>query len=474
MFGKTQHIHVIGIGGAGLSGITEILLDLGFNVTGSDIRRSETTEQLRARGATVHYGHAAANLNGADVVVKSPAIPLDNPELLAARTQKIPIVRGAEMLNEITRMRYSVAVSGTHGKTTTTAMTAAVLRSLDPTVVVGGKLVNGSHAHSGDGEVMVVEADEAYGSIEMFYPTVAVVTSVDADHLDYYKSVDEIGETFLKFINKVPFYGTAVLCLDSENVQKFIPRVEKRYVTYGLETRADLVAEAIRVEGPTSRYRVRASHDVARLLRSAQGCPARSSVSGEILGEVHLKMPGRHNIANSLAAIAVGLELDIPFEQIRESLASFQGVHRRFEVLGEADDIVVVDDYAHNPAKLKAALNGAREGYKRRIVGVFQPHRHQRVRDLADEFCRSFYQADVLIVTSIYGAGEAEIENVTGEKLAAAIRVHGHRHVIYVPEMGDVTDCLMEVTRPGDMVMTLGAGDINKVGHEFLARRQTR
>lgn len=461
MFGKTQHIHVIGIGGAGLSGITEILLDLGFHITGSDLRHSETTEQLRARGATVHYGHAAANLNGADVVVKSPAIPADNPELIAARIQKIPIVRGAEMLNEITRMRYSVAVSGTHGKTTTTAMTAAVLQYLDPTVVVGGKLVNGSHARSGDGEVMIVEADEAYGSIEMFYPTVAVVTSVDADHLDYYKSIEEIGETFLKFINKVPFYGTSVLCLDSENVQKFIPRVEKRYVTYGLETRADLVAEGIRVEGPTSRYRVRASHDTAGL-------------ENESLGEVHLKMPGRHNIANSLAAIAVGLELDIPFEQIRESLESFQGVHRRFEVLGEADDIIVVDDYAHNPAKLKAALNGAREGYKRRIVGVFQPHRHQRVRDLVDEFCRSFYQADVLIVTPIYGAGEAEIQNVTGEKLAEAIRAHGHRHVIYVPEMGDVTDCLMDITRPGDIVMTLGAGDINKVGHEFLARKQTQ
>lgn len=458
MFGKTQHIHVIGIGGVGLSGITEILLDLGFNVTGSDLRCSETTEQLRARGAIVHYGHAAANLNGADVVVKSPAIPQDNPELIAARRQKIPIVRGAEMLNEITRMRYSVAVSGTHGKTTTTAMTAAVLRSLDATVVVGGKLVNGSHARSGDGEVMVVEADEAYGSIEMFYPTVAVVTSVDADHLDYYKSVDEIGETFLKFINKVPFYGTAVLCLDSENVQKFIPRVEKRYVTYGLETRADLVAEAIRVEGPTSRYRVRASRDIVGSL-----------CEHDNLGEVHLKMPGRHNIANSLAAIAVGLELDIPFEQIREGLESFQGVHRRFEVLGEADDIIVVDDYAHNPAKLKAALNGAREGYKRRIVGVFQPHRHQRVRDLVDEFCRSFYQADVLLVTPIYGAGEAEIENVTGETLAEAIRAHGHRHVIYVPDMADVTDCLMDITRPGDIVMTLGAGDINKVGHEFLA-----
>ena len=454
MFGKTQHIHVIGIGGAGLSGITEILLDFGFHVTGSDIRKSETTEHLRARGATLYYSHAAAHVNGADVVVMSPAIPPDNPELIAAQTQKIPIVRGAEMLNEITRMRYSVAVSGTHGKTTTTAMTAAVLGSLDPTVVVGGKLVNGSHARSGKGDVMVVEADEAYGSIEMFYPTVAVVTSVDADHLDYYSSVDEISETFLKFVNKVPFYGLAVLCLDGENIQKFIPRVEKRYLTYGLETNADLTAEGIAVEGPTSRYQVRKN--------------------GKTYGEIHLKMPGRHNISNSLAAIAVGLELGIPFDGIRSSLESFQGVHRRFEVLGEVDDIIVVDDYAHNPAKLKAALSGARDGYKRRIVGVFQPHRYQRVRDLADEFSRSFYQADVLIVTSIYGAGESPIENVTAEKLAEAIRVHGHRHVIYVPNTDEVPEVLLQLTQPDDIVITLGAGDISKVGREFLEALKAR
>ena len=289
MFGKTRHIHIIGIGGAGLSGITEILLDLGFHVTGSDLQKSYATEHLRERGATIYYKHAASQIQGADVVVMSPAIPPDNPELLAAETQNIPIVRGAEMLNEITRMRYSIAVSGTHGKTTTTAMTATVLASLDPTVVVGGKLMDGSHARSGEGDVMVIEADEAYGSIEMFYPTVAVVTSVDADHLDYYSSVKEIGETFLKFINKVPFYGTAVLCLDAENIQKFIPRVKKRYITYGLETRADLTAEGITVEGPTSRYRVRKN--------------------GHVYGEIHLKMPGRHNISNSLAAIAVGLEL---------------------------------------------------------------------------------------------------------------------------------------------------------------------
>ena len=452
MFGKTQHIHIIGIGGAGLSGITEILLDLGFHVTGSDIRESYATEHLRKRGAIIHYKHAASYVHGADVVVVSPAIPSDNPELIAAKAANIPIVRGAEMLNEITRMRYSVAVSGTHGKTTTTAMTATVLSSLDPTVVVGGKLVDGSHARTGEGDVMVIEADEAYGSIEMFYPTVAVVTSVDADHLDYYSSVDEIGETFLKFINKVPFYGTAVLCLDAENIQKFIPRIKKRYITYGLETRADLVAEGITVEGPTSRYRVRKN--------------------GHLYGEVHLKMPGRHNISNSLAAIAVGLELEVPFERIQESLESFQGVHRRFEVLGEANNIIVVDDYAHNPAKLKAALSGARDGYRRRIVAVFQPHRYQRVRDLADEFSRSFYQADILIVTSIYGAGEAPIENVTAEKLAASIQAHGHRQVLYVPDTHEITDVLMDITEPEDLVITLGAGDVSKVGCEFLKKLQ--
>ncbi len=451
MFGKTQHIHIIGIGGAGLSGIAEVLLDLDFNVTGSDIKKSATTEHLKSCGAKVWYGHASSQVNGADVVVMSPAIPEDNPELQAAMHAKIPIIRGAEMLNEITRVRYSVAVSGTHGKTTTTAMTAAVLATLDPTVVVGGKLVNGSNARSGHGDVMVIEADEAYGSIEMFYPTIAVVTSVDADHLDYYNSIEEIEKTFLKFINKVPFYGTAVLCLDQENIQKFIPQVEKKYMTYGLDTRADLIAEEIEIDGPTSRYQVRNQ--------------------GEVCGKVHLMMPGRHNISNSLAAIAVGFELEIPFEKIRDALESFQGVHRRFEVLGTVDDIVVVDDYAHNPAKLMAALQGAREGYNRRIVAVFQPHRYARVSALADEFSRSFYQADILIVTSIYGAGEKPIENVTGENLARAIEAHGHPNVIYVSDTDEVVDRLMEITQPNDLVITLGAGDIVNVGHKFLSRR---
>ncbi|RKU26034.1 UDP-N-acetylmuramate--L-alanine ligase [Candidatus Poribacteria bacterium] len=448
MFGKTQHIHIIGIGGSGLSGIAEVLLDHDFHVSGSDIQESYTTEHLRKCGALVWNKHEASNIDGADVVVISPAIPDENPELQAAKIGKIPIIRGAEMLNEISRLRYSVAVSGTHGKTTTTAMTAAVLDRLDPTIVLGGKLVNGSNARRGHGEVMVIEADEAYGSIEMFYPTIAVVTSVDADHLDYYKNIQEIGETFLTFINKVPFYGSAILCLDQENIQKLIPKVDKKYITYGLDTRADLIAEEIEIEGPTSHYQVR--------------------LKGESCGKIHLKMPGRHNIANSLAAIAVGFEMDIPFEEMRIALESFQGVHRRFEVLGTVDDIVVVDDYAHNPAKLMAALKGAREGYNRRIIAVFQPHRFGRVQTLEDEFCRSFFQADVLIVTSIYGAGEEPIKNVTGENLAKAIKDHGHPQVIYISDMDEVVQQLMKITQPNDLVMTLGAGDIVKVGHKFL------
>ncbi len=450
LFGKTQHIHFIGIGGAGLSGIAEVLLDHNFDVTGSDIIKSSTTEHLKSCGAKIWYSHASSQVNGADVVVMSPAIPEDNPELQAALFAKIPIIRGAEMLNEITRMRYSIAVGGTHGKTTTTAMTAAVLSTLDPTVVVGGKLVDGSNARSGHGNVMVIEADEAYGSIKMLYPTIAIVTSVDADHLDYYDTVEEIGDTFLTFINKVPFYGSAVLCLDQENIQKLIPKIDKKYVTYGLDTRADLIAEEIEIDGPTSHYTVR-NH-------------------GEVCGQVHLKMPGRHNISNSLAAIAVGFELDISFDNIRKELESFQGVHRRFEVLGTVDDIVVVDDYAHNPAKLMAALQGAREGYNRRIIAVFQPHRYARVRDLAKEFSRSFYQADVLIVTSIYGAGEEPIENVTGENLTNAIEDHGHPNVLYISDMDEVVEHLIKITRSNDLVITLGAGDIVNVGHKFISR----
>ena len=452
MFGKTRHVHIVGIGGAGLSGISEILLSLGFHVSGSDMNRTEITEHLFKLGASVLLRSSSPLRPGCGCCCCFPCDFLPrNPEILAAKARKIPVIRGAEMLAEIMRMKFSVAVSGTHGKTTTTAITAAVLDELDPTVVVGGKLVSlGSHARIGHGEVMVVEADEAYGSIEKFFPTVAVVTSVDADHLDYYNSIEEIGKTFLEFINKVPFFGVAVLCMDQENIRQLLPQVEKRHITYGIDAEADLMAKEIRVKGPTSRYQVK--------------------FRGDVLGEVHLKMPGRHNISNSLAAIGVGIELDIPFNRIRAALESFQGIHRRFEIVGEAQGIIIVDDYAHNPAKLRAVFSAARESYKRRIIAVFQPHRYQRVRHLADEFSKSFYDTDVLIVTSIYGAGETPIEGVTGENLATAIKARGHQHVIYVPDKDRVVDELMSEIRPNDIVITVGAGDISQVGRD-LSRR---
>ena len=456
MFGKTRHIHLIGIGGSGMSGIARILLSSGFSVSGSDIHQTSITEQLAQLGGKIYTGHAAEQLDDADVVVMSPAIPPDNPEVIQAKRRKIPVIIGAEMLAEIMRMKYSVAISGTHGKTTTTAMTAAVLENsgFDPTVVVGGRLVSlGSNARLGDSDFMVVEADEAYGSIKKFWPTIAVVTSVDYDHLDYYKDIQDIGETFLEFVNKVPFYGKAVLCLDQENIQGLIPRIEKQFTTYGLETRADVTAHVMRFDGPTSVYQVQTDSNV--------------------LGEIHLNMPGLHNISNSLAAISVGLELEIPFGKIKEALEAFQGVHRRFEIIGEINGVLVVDDYAHNPGKLKATFNAARNSFNRRIVAVFQPHRYQRVKHLAEEFSRSFYQTDVLIVTDIYGAGEKPIEGVTAESLVAAIIEHGHKNVIYIPDKDQIADYLSDnIVQPDDIVITVGAGDIWVVGRQLLTKLQ--
>lgn len=440
-----------------MSGIARILLSSGFLVSGSDIRQTSATEQLVQFGGKIYIGHAAEQIGDADVVVMSPAIPPDNPEVLQARRRKIPVIVGAEMLAEIMRMKYSIAISGTHGKTTTTAMTAAVLENggFDPTVVVGGRLVSlGSNTKIGHGDFMVVEADEAYGSIKKFWPTIAVVTAVDYDHLDYYKDIQDIGEAFLEFINKVPFYGKAVLCLDQANIQGLIPRIEKKFTTYGIETRADVTAHEIRFDGPTSIYQ--------------------AQIDSTILGEIHLKMPGLHNVSNSLAAVSVGLQLDIPFSKIKEALESFQGVHRRFEIIGEINGVLVVDDYAHNPAKLKATFNAARSSFNRRIVAVFQPHRYQRVKHLAEEFSRSFYQADVLIVTEIYGADEKPIEGVTAENLVSAIIEHGHKNVIYIPDKDQIADYLSNIVQPNDIVITVGAGDIWVVGRQLLTKLQNR
>ena len=449
MFGKTRHIHIVGIGGAGLSGIAEILVNLEFKVSGSDLRLTEVTDHLMKIGADIYEKHSAKQIQNADVVVVSPAIPPENPEIVAAHEQKTPIIRGAEMLAEIMRMKFSIAISGTHGKTTTTAMTAAVLEELDPTVVVGGKLVSlGSHARIGNSELMVVEADEAYGSIKEFFPTIAVVTSIDADHLDYYNNVEEIGQTFLNFINKVPFYGSAIVCLDQVNIRQIIPQIERRYCTYGIETKADVMATDIKHDGPASHFSVLAH--------------------GDLLGRIHLKMPGKHNVSNALAAIAAGLQMDLPFSQVTDALEEFRGVHRRFEILGEVQDIIIVDDYAHNPTKLKAALNGVRDSYDRRIIAIFQPHRYGRISRLNDEISKSFSQSDVLIVAPIYAADEAPIEGVTGEKLAIAIEANGHKNVTYMPSKDQIVNHLIDIVQPNDIVITMGAGDIWRVGYKLL------
>ncbi len=452
MFGKTRHIHFVGIGGAGMCGIAEILLSHGFHVSGSDRAAGENTLHLQGIGATVYIGHDALNQDGADVVVVSSAVPEDNPEVIEARRRNVPVIARAEMLAELMKLKYSIAIGGTHGKTTTTALIATVLEcaDLDPTVIDGGRLVHlGSNARAGASEFLVAEADEAYGSIKRFHPTVAVVTSIDEDHLDYYRDLDDIGQVFLEFANRVPFFGVSVLCLDQPNVQALIPKLDKRYVTYGVHTDADISATGLTYDGSTSR------------------CTVRSR--GETLGDLTVPLPGEHNVLNALAAVCVGLELDLEFDTIADALAGFQGVHRRFEVLGEKRGVLVVDDYAHNPAKLKAAFAGARTGFpNRRLVAVFQPHRYHRVKSLADEFSRSFCQTDVLFVTPIYGAGEQPIEGVTGEGLADAIRQHGHRGVTYVPSHDELAAGLTESVRPGDLVLTVGAGDIWKVGVELL------
>ncbi len=451
MFKRIRHVHFVGIGGIGMSGIAEVLHNLGYVVSGSDTKESETTMRLRGLGVTVFLGHAAAYVAGADVVVRSSAVSLDNPEIAAARQQHTPVIQRAEMLAELMRMKYGVAIAGTHGKTTTTSMVASVLAEggLDPTVVIGGRVgALGSNAKLGHGDFLVAEADESDGSFLRLSPTIAVVTTVDAEHLDFYRDLTQIKEVFLTFINKVPFYGLAVLCLDQENIQALLPRVEKRFVTYGLRSQADLMAREITVQGMTSRCQV--------------------LLHGKPLGELTLQVPGVHNIYNALAAIAVGGDLEIDFSLIRDALARFAGVDRRFQITGEWEGIMVVDDYGHHPAEIQATLNAAKEGFNRRTVVVFQPHRYTRTAALAAEFATAFYQADVLIVTEIYPAGEPPIPGVSGRQIAEGAKQHGHRDVTFLPDFHSIVEHLLRVTQRGDMVITLGAGDVWKVGEEFL------
>jgi UDP-N-acetylmuramate--alanine ligase len=453
VFKKYQQLHFVGIGGAGMSGIAEVLLTLGYRVTGSDTRRGEAVERLERLGAKVFTGHQPAHVEGAHVVVYSSAVARDNVEVQVARQRGIPVIARAEMLAELMRMKYGIAIAGTHGKTTTTSIVADVLGAagFDPTVVVGGRVHGfGANARLGRGEFLVAEADESDGSFLKLSPTIAVVTTVDAEHLDHYADLDAIRGAFLQFVNKVPFYGAAVVCLDEPNIQQMIPQIEKRVISYGLESGAEVTARRLAFSGVNAQFEV--------LHR------------GRLLGPATLRVPGRHNVLNALAAIAVGLDLEVPFERIRSALAGFAGVQRRFQIRGEAQGVMVVDDYGHHPAEIRATLAAAKAGFDRRVVTVFQPHRYSRTRHLHREFLTAFYQSDVLIVMDIYAAGEAPVPGVHARDLAEGIAAHGHREVIYMDgDREGIVRYLGESTRRGDLVLTLGAGDVGQLGVEFLA-----
>jgi UDP-N-acetylmuramate--alanine ligase len=455
MYRKGLPIHFVGIGGIGMSGIAELLLNLGYRISGSDLRRSDTTERLERLGAVVRTGHSASNVPAdGHVVVVSSAVRPDNPEVLEAHRRKIPVIPRAEMLAELMRMKYGIAIAGTHGKTTTTSMVATVLATAgwDPTAVVGGKLNSlGSNAKLGQGEFLVAEADESDGSFLKLSPTVAVVTNIDPEHLDFYSGIGQIKETFLHFINKVPFYGFSVLCIDHPNVQELIPSVEKTFVTYGFSRSADYRAEEVVASGMTNRFAVFGR--------------------GERLGEVFLRAPGRHNVSNALAAAAVSLELGIPFDQVRAGLSAYAGVGRRFQVKGEIGGVTVVDDYGHHPVEVRATLAAAREVWpERRIVVGFQPHRYSRTRALFKEFLSAFQDADVVLVFDVYSAGEEPIEGATGEALCSAVREHGHREARYLGKSAGAGEAVRANLQPGDIFLTMGAGDVWKVGESLLSR----
>lgn len=449
---KTKHIHFVGIGGIGMSGIAEVLLNLGYVISGSDATTSDVTRRLQRRGARVSLGHDAAHVQGADVVVVSSAVKADNSEVITAREQHIPVIPRAEMLAELMRMKYGIAVAGTHGKTTTTSLIATVMAhaALDPTVVIGGRLNSlGSNAKLGQGEYLVAEADESDGSFLLLSPTIGVVTTVDAEHLDYYKDLEAIKQAFSQFINKVPFYGCSVICLDQPNIQSLVPQIHRRFITYGLTSQADYVARDIHFSDTRSHFEV------------FQG--------GRRLEHFSLNLPGVHNVYNALAAIAVGLELDIALPTIAKALDEFSGIHRRFEILGTQAGVTVVDDYGHHPEEIRQTLKAAKSVWpEQRLVVVFQPHRYTRTKFLQQEFFTAFYEADVLILLDIYAAAEPPLLGVTTALLYDGIREHGQREVYYLQDRAEVDPFLREHLQDNDILLTLGAGDVWKHGRAFL------
>ena len=452
MFLRTRRIHFVGIGGIGMSGIAEVLRNLGFEVSGSDLKDSETTRRLKGLGVTVMQGHGPENVVGAHVVVRSTAVRRENAEIMAARDLGIPVIPRAEMLAELMRMKMGLAVGGTHGKTTTTSLLAAIFEAggKDPTVVVGGKLNSvGTNAVLGRGDWMVAEADESDGSFLYLSPIVAIVTNIDPEHLDHHGTVEALEDAFVAFINRVPFYGAGVLCLDHPTIQRLLPRVQKRFVTYGLSSQADFRAVDVSVRDGLSTFSVMRGN--------------------EFLGPVILRIPGRHNVLNALAAIAAALEADIPFAICQRAFERFEGVQRRFTVRGEIGGVTVVDDYAHHPAEIRATLAAARENYGRRIVAVWQPHRFSRVEQLRDDFMRAFNDADVVCVMDVYAAGEEAVPGIDSAALARDLRHHGHKGALATPRADDVLGALRGQARKGDIILTLGAGDVTDLSNGLFS-----
>ena len=451
MFGRIKKIHFVGIGGIGMSGIAELLANKGFQITGSDMQASRITEHLTSLGIEITIGHNADLILEVDAVVKSSAVRDTNPEVAAALARKIPVIRRAEMLAEIMRLGYGIGIAGTHGKTTTTSMTGMVLKAagLNPTVIVGGVVKNfGTNNMQGSDEYIVVEADEFDRSFLSLSPIIAGITNIEADHLDCYRNLEGVKDAFIEYANKVPFFGTVIACLDNPGVQSVIPHIKKEIVTYGFSKQAVVQAQNL----------------VMKEFHSAFDVKHR----GELLGTVEMSSFGRHNILNALMAVAIGLELDVPFDAIQEGLAEFRGVYRRCELKGQCNDIILYDDYAHHPTEIKATLNGMRENTDRRIIAVFQPHLYSRTRDFSQEFGRSFFQSDVLLVTPIYPAREDPIPGITGKLIADAAIQSGHKQVFYVDSNASIVAKMREICLPGDLVITIGAGSIVRFGEEFL------
>ena len=455
VFGRTRHLHMVGIGGIGMSGIAEILLLRGYKISGSDQSRSEATERLEKLGATIFYNHHPSNIDGADVVVYTSAVSAEeNIETREALSRKIPVIKRSEMLAELMRTKFGIGIAGTHGKTTTTTMAGHVVQAgnFDPTIIVGGRVhsFDKTNAVVGKGDIIIVEADEYDRTFLRLSPSMVVITNIEAEHLDTYSTLEEVKSAFIEFANKVPFYGSVIVCLDSPEVRSILPLLDRKILSYGFNPQAQIRAVDVTANGFFTRFTVLAE--------------------GERLGEVKLKASGEHNVKNALAAVAIGLELGMSFSDIRAGIEKFDGVFRRFQPKHVAEELIVIDDYAHHPTEVQATIKGARQGWPdRRIVAVFQPHLYSRTRDLYKEFGLSFFDAEVMVITDIYPSREKPMEGVSGEMIAETARNYGHKNVHYVGNKQELPARLKDIVKPKDIVITMGAGDIYKYGEEFTA-----